>query len=189
MKKIFKCFIIFISFVSIMFALNGTAFSMDAADINTLRDRMLSATTVEPDEDWDKVTVYRGEKICQLVAEHNTTIHDHFRWSWELYMIRMWDDIPGIQLAFREYREYPSGGRGFVEYVIYDEDRDGIADKYRRNYHITTTCDNDIYTFVDPTYPREYINFDWHEVSREKADEIYEKVITYFLKHFEGNVI
>lgn len=190
MKKIFKCFIIFISFVSIMFALNETAFSMDAADVNTLRDRMLSATTLGADEGWDKVDVYKDSILSVLGAEHNTALHDNFKWKWDTYAVVAWDDpVYGIKVILREYQEYATSGRGFIEYIIFDIDRDGIADRWTREYYVTNSCDEESYYFIMPEYPDGYIDFDWYKMSPEKVNKIYEKVITYFLKHFKGRVI
>jgi len=191
MKKLFKCFIIFISFISIIFALNKTAFSMDAADVNTLRDRILSSVTLEADEGWDKVGVYKGPVFSRLRAEHNTALHDEFKWKWELYVVVTWNDPgDGIKVVLREYQEYSTrGGRGFVEYVIADRNMDGIADKWMRDYNITNSCDGKDFYFVRPEYPEGYINSDWYKISQEEANKIYEKVITYFLEHYKGRVI
>jgi len=174
-----------------MFALNKTAFSMDSADVNTLRDRMLSSATLKADEGWDKVSVYKDSVFSRLWAEHNTALHDEFRWEWEMYVVVAWDDPrDGIKVVLREYQEYiSSGGRGFVEYVIADRNMDGIADGWMRGYNITVSCDEEDFYFVSPRYPEGYINSDWYKISQEEANKIYEKVITYFLEHYKGRVI
>jgi len=191
MNKIFKYFSIFASFVLIFFALNSSAFSMNAADVETLRNRMLSSTTMEADEGWDKVEVYRDSTSSMLRAEHNTAQHDSFRWKWDVYLAITWDDLKyGVKIVYREYREYVTpGGRGFIQYEIIDRNMDGIADEWARDYQVTNSCDEENYYFVAPSYPEGYINFDWYKISKEEATKIYEKVITYFLEHFKGNVI
>jgi hypothetical protein len=182
MKKFARFLGIFVLILGISLAFGAKSGAADKAGVQKIVDHVDSLPSAEV------YSVWNGANIMHLYQ--NTGLHDNFPTSWKEYYVfadvnigPAKSDKPYMRLIVRDYQNYYTvhESRGYVIIVLADFENDGVVDAWAKDYVILL----DEGSILKPRYPEGLINRDWFELSREEAQEIYDKEIKYVLERIE----
>lgn len=151
----------------------------------------------------DKESIFHAlTDVIWLRAEENTGLHDNFRTTWRLHVLKVYT-IPGsstdhrvVRVIFRDYTDFISvRSRGFEEHWMMDVEPNGLIEEHEKYYadkrYVIIACQNDEDDcspnwIVMPRWPAGFRNPDWNEVPLEELQEQYDIEINYWIQVIWG---
>jgi len=158
----------------------GISFSSTASDKNKA-DELVGLIKSGEVKLWNDTP---GSKVMYIYE--NTGAHDHFETTFKKHYAIVERHPAGFEMftiVVRNYQDYYTihDAQGFILYVLVDYNKDGIVDKWRKDYLILL----DKSYFLVPNYPPGLINYDWFEMSKEEAQKIYDAELNYMLENVD----
>jgi len=140
--------------------------------------------------------------VIWLRAEENTGLHDNFRTTWRLHVLKVYT-VPGastdhriVRVIFRDYTNFLSArSRGFEEWWMMDVEPDGLIEEHEKYYtgkeYVIIACKNDEGDcspnwIIIPNYPPGFRNLDWRNPPLEELQEKFDREINYWVQVIWG---
>uniref|UniRef100_A0A6M3K401 Uncharacterized protein n=1 Tax=viral metagenome TaxID=1070528 RepID=A0A6M3K401_9ZZZZ len=118
-----------------------------------------------------------------ILSDENLTKHSAFKWKWTIhvacyeYVMNM-KDKGIISFTIKEYQSFVSpDSRGYVLWRLIDFNRDGVVDKYNREYRIVGPDD----IHILPNYPEGFVNNDFCSPTQKESQKRFDKEIEYWM--------
>jgi len=154
-----------------IFSMISISHGADAKDVNKLINLMKSG----------EVKLWNKTYPLVVCIHENTGLHDHFLTLYKRHYALLKKEV-GLTLLMRDYKEYGTlDARGFVLWVMVDDNRDGIVDKWHKEYIIIIN-EGDV---LNPRYPEGYLNLDWLKMTREEAQKLFDAELKYILENID----
>lgn len=128
--------------------------------------------------------VYPRTDIIMYVyrISENKAAHDYFDWRWDLHYLVSYhnpdtNEIIGWSFSREEYQDFVSpDSRGYIEYTVFDYDKDGIPDGYHKSYTLVMQ-DN---TIMMPEWPEGYVDSEWGKMTQEEMQIILDEELWFW---------
>ena len=127
---------------------------------------------------------YEDDYSVRIVMEasENLAEHNNFPWKYAVhFVILIRHKLTGqsvFNLIVKEYQEYTTPGRGFIQYVFTDKGLDGSIDSTSRRYQIL----NDKNYFLLPNWPEGFVSRNWHLPPPKVFQKQLDKTIGFWLR-------
>jgi len=112
-----------------------------------------------------------------IMSAENRCKHNSFLWKYTYHFVTL---FAGVVINTKEYNENVSSdeSRSLVVWHIVDSDFDGEIDDWSRNFLLIEKSG----LIIMPTYPKGFINENWHIPSKEAAQKKFDDEIKYWNK-------
>lgn len=156
------------------FGIGINSIAADKNDVQKLMSLMKSG----------EVNLWANQKSKVLHIYENTGPHDYFETTFKKHYAVIERHPAGFEMftiIVRDYKDFYTthDAQGFILVILVDFNRDGVVDKWRKDYVILL----DGSMILMPHYPPGYINQDWYKMNREEAQKIFDEELNYMLEN------
>jgi len=140
-------------------------------------------------------TLLSGNLVLRKISKKEDVSKLDFDWVWNLHNIQAilnkencHSNPIKIYFGVRKYKELPDyHSRQFTEYNFKDDKADGKLEEATRNFRILQSDrdDDPTWFFINPEYPPGFKNEDWGTIPKNKANELYNLELDYWLNQKE----